>query len=215
LAEKIILPAEALQLISKYITQDWLKVAGIAGPGEPLYNEETFETLRLIHTQYPKLILCVATNGLLLPQYAGELAALGVRTITVTINFIDPKIGAKIYSYVNFDNQKLLGAEGAAFLLENQLQGIKEVVKFGIIVKINTVLITGINDNELTKIAKETSERGASIQNIIPLIPLAKFKSLEPPTCEQLRKARDECKQIIAQFKKCQQCRADSIGIPG
>jgi nitrogen fixation protein NifB len=215
LAEKIISPQEALQLVSKYISQDWLKVAGIAGPGEPLYNEETFETLELINDRYPNLILCVATNGLLLPRYAEELAALGVRTITVTINSIDSKIGSKIYSYVNFDDQKLLGEEGVGFLLEKQLQGITEAVKLGIIVKINTVLIPGINDNELTKIAKETSKRGASIQNITPLIPLAKFKSLEPPSCEQLSKARAECEKIIPQFRQCQQCRADSIGIPG
>lgn len=215
LAEKIISPNEALQLVSKYISQDWLKVTGIAGPGEPLCNQETFETLGLVHAQYPELILCVSTNGLLLPRYAGELAALGVRTITVTINSIDPKIGSKIYSYVNFDDQKLVGEEGVGFLLENQLQGIKEAVKLDIIVKINTVLIPGINDNELTKIATETSKRGASIQNITPLIPLSKFKSLEPPSCEQLRKARAECEKIIPQFRKCQQCRADSIRIPG
>jgi len=215
LAEKIISPNAALQLVSKYISQDWLKVAGIAGPGEPLCNQETFETLELIHARYPNLILCVATNGLLLPRYAEELAALGVRTITVTINSIDSKIGAKIYSYVKLDGRKLIGVEGVGFLLENQLQGITEAVKLDIIVKINTVLVPGINDNELTKIAKETSKRGARIQNITPLIPLAKFKSLEPPSCEQLRKARVECEKIIPQFRKCQQCRADSIGIPG
>ena len=51
------------KVVDKY---DYIKVVGIAGPGEPLANEETFETLRRLHEQYPDVIKCISTNGLLL-----------------------------------------------------------------------------------------------------------------------------------------------------
>ena len=53
-----------------------LKVLGIAGPGDPLANEETFETLALVKEKYPDLTLCVSTNGLALPEHADSLYGL-------------------------------------------------------------------------------------------------------------------------------------------
>ena len=63
-----------------------LKVIGIAGPGDPLANEETFQSLELIKEAYPDLTLCVSTNGLALPDCADRLFALNVRFLTVTMN---------------------------------------------------------------------------------------------------------------------------------
>jgi len=37
----------------------YVKVIGIAGPGEPLANPETFEALRLVHEEFPHLIMCL------------------------------------------------------------------------------------------------------------------------------------------------------------
>lgn len=44
------------------------------------------------------------------------------------------------------------------------------------IVKVNSVLIPGLNDEHIVDIAKEVKKRGASLMNILPLIPLAKLK---------------------------------------
>ncbi len=75
-------------------------VVGIAGPGEPLANEETLETLRLIRRAYPEISLCVCTNGLSLPDRCEELQELGVRHLTVTINGFDPSVVAQIQPIV-------------------------------------------------------------------------------------------------------------------
>ena len=213
-ASGIISPRQALAKVSKYKEEGWLKVVGIAGPGEPLYNRETFETLKLIHELYPDLILCLSTNGLLLPRYIYRLAKLGLKTCTVTINAVEPKVGARIYSYINYDGRRLRGFEGAEVLIRSQLDGIVKAVQEGIIVKVNTVLIPGVNEGHMLKIAKEVRRRGAYIQNIMPLIPLARFSHLRPPSCYELRKARARCERIIPQFRLCKQCRADSVGIP-
>ena len=75
-------------------------MVAIAGPGEPLANEETFETLRLVKEDFPQMQLCLSTNGLLLPEKLDLLDELDVRTVTVTMSAIDPEIGKEIYSWV-------------------------------------------------------------------------------------------------------------------
>jgi len=216
LTDRILTPEEALSEVAQYMGDADFTVAGIAGPGEPLYNPNTFETLRLVHDNYPELMLCVSTNGLLLPTYAEWLRDLGVRTVTVTLNTVAPEIGKGIYSYVKYDGEVLKGVEGAKVLLENQLAGIEESVRLGLIVKINSILLPGINDNgHLETVARTVEKLGVYIQNITPLIPLGRFKHLEAPSCDEVRWTRFRCEQIIRQFRLCQQCRADSAGIPG
>jgi len=213
---RILNPTEALDIVRITVKiEPRIKVVGIAGPGEPLYNKETFETLKLVQEYYPELILCLSTNGLLLPAYANRLADLGVRTCTVTINAIDPDVGSKIYSYVYHNGSILRETSGADALIRNQLDGIVMAVEAGVTVKVNTVLIPGINSDHVVEVAKEVKRRGAYIQNIMPLIPLARFRSLPPPTCEELRRARDSCEKVVPQFRLCKQCRADAVGIPG
>jgi nitrogen fixation protein NifB len=100
-------------------------------------------------------------------------------------------------------------------LIERQLRGLKAAADQGLVVKVNTVLIPGLNEKEAVEVAKKAAELGAFIQNIIPLIPLHSFKDHRPPTCEELKKVREEASKYIQQFRLCKQCRADSYGIPG
>jgi nitrogen fixation protein NifB len=212
-ATKILSPDEAVELVRKYAHNERLRVVGIAGPGEPLHNENTFTTLAKIYTAFPELILCLSTNGLLLEEYAETLKNLGVRACTITINCVDANIGAKIYSYVRYQGIKYKGIEGVQFLIEKQLKGLSKIVKQGIVTKINTILIPGINDMHITEIAAEVKKRGAHLQNITPLIPLASFKDIRKPTCSEIIDARNTCEKLITQFRHCKQCRADAIEI--
>jgi len=100
-AQKILTPEEALTKVSRYVENKSLTAVGIAGPGEPLYNRSTFETLRLVHDNFPQLMLCLSTNGLLLPKYVERIQDLGVQSLTMTLDTIDPKVGKKIYAYMH------------------------------------------------------------------------------------------------------------------
>ena len=214
--DRILTPREALSEVAQHVEDGNFTVVGIAGPGEPLCNPGTFETLRLVRDSYPELMLCLSTNGLLLPKYAEFLRDLGVQTITVTLNAIDPEIGERIYAYVKYDGEVLKGMEGAKMLLENQLMGMEKAVRLGLVIKVNSILIPGVNGNgHLEKIASTVKKLGVYIQNITPLIPLGRLKHLEAPSCDELRWTRFRCEQIIRQFRLCRQCRADSAGIPG
>ncbi len=209
-------PSGAIHKVKEAIKEHkTLKVVGIAGPGEPLFNDETFETFKLINNEFPDLHKCVATNGLLLPEKIELLHEYGVGSITVTINGIDPNIVSQVTEWVFHDGVVHKGVDGAKILTSNQLKGIELAYDMDIPVKINTVLIPSINAKEIERIAQEASERGAWIMNIIPLIPVNRFKDLDAPTCDDLKAAREIAEQYIQQFRLCRQCRADSVGVPG
>jgi nitrogen fixation protein NifB len=59
------------------------------------------------------------------------------------------------------------------------------------------------------------AEAGASIYNIIPLIPQHQLAWCSEPSCEDLYEVRKEAEKYIKVFRHCQRCRADAIGVPG
>jgi nitrogen fixation protein NifB len=216
---RLLTPREAIikvrEVMASPVTGPIIKVIGIAGPGDPLYNEETFETFRLVDAEFPNLIKCLSTNGLLLPEKMHLLEEIGLHSLTVTLNALDPRIGAKIYSHVYYNGFRYTGEEGAAILLGNQLEGIRQAADLGLTIKINTVLIPGINDDEIPRISEKVRALGAFVMNIMPLIPNADFAHVMPPSTERLDALRTANEKTIGQFKHCRQCRADAVGLIG
>jgi len=210
---KVLNPEEAMDMVDKVVKKyDYIKVVGIAGPGDPLANEETFETLKRLHEKYPGVIKCISTNGLLLPDKIDLLQKYDVGNITVTLNAIDPEIGAKIYQFVDYKGKRYTGLEAAKLLLSQQLKGIEMAVERNMIVKVNTVYIPGINEDHIVDIAKKVGEMGVYTFNIIPLISQYKFADIVPPTPEMKKKMQDACSKYVKQMRHCQRCRADAIG---
>ena len=216
-ASRIATPEEAFNQVRETMADERLgkliTVIGIAGPGDPLANDETFETFRLVKAEFPQLLLCMSTNGLLLPDRIEELAELGLHSLTITINALSPAVGARIYRHVNYRGVHYAGIEGAALLIENQLAGLCRAAELGMVVKINSVLIPGVNDQQIPLIAEKVSECGAYVMNIMPLIPQAELKKSEPPTAEYLEVLRSANESVIPQFRHCSQCRADAVGL--
>ena len=194
-----------------------LKVLGIAGPGDPLANEETFETLALVRDRFPDMTLCISTNGLALPDSAQRLYDLGVRFVTVTINAPDPETGSKIYGSVLWEGKRLTGTEGAGILLERQLAGIKKCSELGMLVKANIVMVPDVNADKIPELAEKVKSAGAYIVNILPLIPVpgTKFENLRGPTPAERKELMDRCSVDMRMMRHCKQCRADAIGLLG
>jgi nitrogen fixation protein NifB len=193
----------------------YIKVVAVAGPGEPLYNKETFETFRLVRAEFPHVMLCTSSNGLLLPDLIDDIDELGIGTITVTLNAVDPEIGKNIYTFVRYKGIRYTGIEAAEVLLKNQLEGIREAVKRKILVKVNTVYIPTVNDKHIVDVARRIGEMGVYIQNIMPLIPQYKFAKITPPTPQEKRAMQDACRPYVKQMTHCRHCRSDAIGILG
>ena len=194
-----------------------LSVIGIAGPGDPLANEETFRSIELVRERFPDLTLCISTNGLALPDCAERLHGLGVRFVTVTVNALTPETGAEVYDSVVFGGKRLRGVEGASVLLSRQLEGIERCASLGMAVKVNVVMIPGINDAEIPDLVRKVKSLGAYMVNILPLIPVegTRFADRRAPTPQERREMMDRCELDARMMRHCRQCRADAIGLLG
>ncbi|MGE5299735.1 MAG: nitrogenase cofactor biosynthesis protein NifB [Acidobacteriota bacterium] len=216
ITSNVLSPQAALERVRAVVERNEnISVIGIAGPGDPLANEATFETMSVIHREFPELVLCISTNGLALPESIEGLMRSGVRSITITINAATPAIAERIYSWISYKGKRYTGKEAAQRIVSNQWRGLINAVDAGFIVKVNTVLIPGINDAEIPLIAWGAGERGADIMNIMPLIPQADFSDLSRPSRETIERKRKECSGRIPQMSHCRQCRADACGILG
>ncbi len=215
-AHSVLSPEKALETVAKALELcPEITVVGIAGPGDTLATPHALSTFKLIHEAYPHLINCLSTNGLMLERKAEEIVGSGVKTVTVTVNAVDADILQHICSNVVYNGENITGKEAAEQLLSAQIAGIRKVSQLGVVVKINTVLIPGLNDQNIDEIARVTAEAGASLINIIPLIPQARMQDRKVPTCEELNEARAAAESYLTVFRHCQQCRADACGIPG
>ena len=215
-ARRLLSPPEAVELVRRLArSRPGEKfVVGVAGPGEPLENGETIEALSQVHQEYPALMKCVSTNGLLLEQKLPQLLNAGVTALTVTVNAPDSGVGQQIYVWVRYEGTTYRGQEAAELLIANQLCGIQAALDAGLALKVNTVLIPGVNDQHVVRLARRLKDMGVHLMNIMPLIPAGKMKDHRAPTCDELNQARLDCESSVPQFRRCEQCRADVIRFP-
>jgi nitrogen fixation protein NifB len=199
-----------------------MTVLGIAGPGDPLANpERTFETFRRLSAEAPDIKLCVSTNGLALPESVEELSKHNIDHVTITINTVDPDIGAQIYPWIFWENRRIRGREGAAILIEQQQKGLEMLIAKGILVKVNSVMIPGINDKHLAEVSKVVKSKGAFLHNVMPLIAEAEHGTFfgvmgqRGPSSDELAALQDACSGDMNMMRHCRQCRADAVGLLG
>ena len=212
----VLSPQQAVVYMEKVLEKEpRITVVGIAGPGDPMANPEALETIRLLKDKFPQMLFCLSTNGLALPAHAAELAELGVTHVTVTVNAVDPKVGAKVYAWARDGKVILRGEAAAKLLLERQLEGIRILKEKGVIVKSNTIVIPGVNDHHVLEISKKLSELGVDIQNIMPLFPVADtpFAEVPAPTAEMIKDLRAKAGALVPQMSHCKRCRADAVGL--
>ena len=215
-ASSILSPDQAMAYLSEVMAvKEGISVVGIAGPGDPFANPiQTMTTLQLVRRTYPEMLLCVASNGLNIAPYLDELKELDVSHVSITVNAVDPAIGEKVYAWVR-DSKKTLGPTlGARLLLERQLAAIKGLKERGIIVKVNTIVLPGINDHHVEEIAKKMATLEVDLFNCMAYFPNegANLSHLEEPPKKVMQKIQTAAKAHIPQMLHCKRCRADAVG---
>lgn len=215
----VLAPRQALDYLEKVMEREpRITVVGIAGPGDPFANaEETLETMRLIRERFPEMLLCIASNGLNVPPHLDELAAIGATHVTITVNAVDPEIGRHIYAWVRDGKVVYRGPRGAELLLSRQLEAVKGLKERGIVVKVNTIVIPGVNDHHVEEVAERMAELGVDLLNCMPMYPNADtpFEKVEEPTEVQMTGIREKAEVHIPQMRHCTRCRADAVGLLG
>lgn len=220
---ELLTPDQAVQKVMAVAANiPQMTVLGIAGPGDPLANpERTFETFRQLTKKVPDIKLCLSTNGLALPDQVDALCKHNIDHVTITINCVDPDIGAKIYPWIYWNNRRIKGRKGAKILIEQQQKGLEMLTAHGLLVKVNSVMIPGVNDRHLEEVSKVVKAKGAFLHNVMPLIAGPEHGTFygvmgqRGPTHDELQSLQDRCAGDMNMMRHCRQCRADAVGMLG
>ena len=215
----ILTPEQALAYLDYAVAEvPNLTTMGIAGPGDPFANpDQTLATLRGTRERYPDMNLCVASNGLNVLPYVDDLVDVGLSHITITLNTLDPAVGAQIYAWVRYNKRVRAGLEAAQIMLENQLAAIEALKAHHMTVKVNCVVLPGINDEQIPALAQRVAEMGVDILNCIPFYPTqgTKFADLPAPSGRMINAIRKDAGEYLPQMTHCARCRADAVGLIG
>ncbi|AGA91926.1 nitrogenase cofactor biosynthesis protein NifB [Thioflavicoccus mobilis 8321] len=220
---EVLTPEQAVKkvlAVAAHIPQ--MSVLGIAGPGDPLANpERTLATFRALSEKAPDIKLCLSTNGLALPGLVDEICAHNIDHVTITINCLDPDIGAEIYPWIFWNHRRIKGRRAAEILIEQQQKGLEALVARGVLVKVNSVMIPGVNDAHLAEVSRVVKAKGAFLHNVMPLIAKPEHGTFyglmgqRGPTPQELRDLQDACAGDMRMMRHCRQCRADAVGMLG
>lgn len=188
-----------------------LSVAGIAGPGEPLFNQETFETLELLNQHFPNIIKCISTNGIELCSKIELLHQLHIDAVTVTINSVNIDTLKKIYSFVWYENKKYYDDDMAEIIYDSQRLGLMKLGKLDILTKINIIYMEGINSEEIPSLVKKLKQYNMIYVNLIPIIPRAEMTDICTDK-ENFNKIKELVRKEVRMNSHCNRCAADAVG---
>jgi len=129
--DELLSPTEIVDIVSA-LAELGIEAVRITG-GEPTLRPEFPEIARRI-CAIPGLKVGLTTNGSRLSAHAASLARWGMNGANVSLDSLDP------------DNFRRMARGGD---LEKVLEGIRAAREEGLVVKINTVVMRGLNDHEL------------------------------------------------------------------
>jgi cyclic pyranopterin phosphate synthase len=146
-----ILRYEEIETVVRAATELEITKVRLTG-GEPLVRPGIVDLVRMI-ARVPGIDdLAMTTNGILLPRYAAALAGAGLQRVNVSLDTLRP------------ERFRRITRRGR---LEDALAGIEAARRAGLEpIKINTVVIRGMNDDEVVDLARKTMEAGWNIRFI-------------------------------------------------
>src|SRR5574338_904847 len=130
----------------------------------------------------------------------------------------DPEVGERIYPWIVWGGRKVRGREAARILSERQLEGIAGLSARGVLVKVNSVVIPGVNDAHLPEVVRAVRGAGAFLVNLVPLLSAPEHGThygrtgQRGPTAAELERLQATCQLDARLMRHCRQCRADAVG---
>ncbi|WYK06548.1 GTP 3',8-cyclase MoaA [Cereibacter sphaeroides f. sp. denitrificans] len=158
LPRRDLLSLEELDLLCSTFVSLGVRKLRLTG-GEPLVRRDILGLFRALsrHLESGALAeLTLTTNGSQLARHAADLAACGVRRVNVSLDTLDPTSFAA------------LTRRGR---LEPVLGGIRAATRAGLRVKINTVALRGVNDDELFRLVDWCGDEGHDL-TFIEVMPM-------------------------------------------
>ena len=137
------LSLDELFFVASVAVKNGIKKIRITG-GEPLLRKDLPEFIQRLHTAAPHVEINLTTNGYLLQEYATTLARAGLKRVNVSLDTLDPVRFKLITKYDAL--QRVLGSIGAAG-------------QAGLKIKLNTVVMGGINDDEIISLLEFAGQK--------------------------------------------------------
>jgi GTP 3',8-cyclase len=160
LPKKNVLSLEELDRLCNTFIDLGVKKLRITG-GEPLVRKNIIQLFNSLGSRLDKGLdeLTLTTNGSQLDRYALDLYKSGVRRINISLDSLDENKFKKITRIGN---------------LNKVIKGIFEAKNAGLKVKINTVALKGINDDEILSLVKWCGENKFSL-TFIEVMPMGEI----------------------------------------
>ena len=157
LPKKDVLSLEELDRLCNTFIDLGVKKLRITG-GEPLVRKNIMQLFNSLGKKINKGLdeLTLTTNGSQLDRYAKDLFNCGVKRINISLDSLDKKKFKTITRNGDFDKV---------------IKGIMVAKKVGLKIKINTVALKGINDDEILKLVNWCGENKFSL-TFIEVMPM-------------------------------------------
>lgn len=210
-------PETALQWLEQLINDgECITFAAVAGPGEPLCNDETFMVLKGVKERFPGMKTCLCTNGLEISNRVQDIR-LYCDFCTITVNTLNPQTAKKLYSYVLINGEKRSDDDAYEEYIERVKTGVSLLKQTSTpeAVKVNTILFPGINTEEMEELARTVSAMGVEEMNIKHLQPAGTFADVSPVKGEEREELLRACERWLPVFKHCGNCSYEAYGEPG
>jgi cyclic pyranopterin phosphate synthase len=142
--------------------------------GEPLLRKDLVDVIARCAAAHPDLELSLTTNAIGLAGRAAALRAAGLHRLNVSLDTVDPDVFAEVTRRP---------------FLDRVLEGIAAAADAGLGVKINAVLLRGVNDHLASELLAWCLERGHELRFIeqMPLDPGHAWDATTMITAVQIR----------------------------
>lgn len=181
-----LLSFEELFLFVKAAIDEGIEKIRITG-GEPLLRKDLSVFIKMISDYKSDIDLAITTNGFLLKDFAKDLKNAGLKRLNISLDTLDHK------------KAKTLAQKD---VLDSVLAGIEEALNLGLKVKLNTVALKNLNDNELLSLLEFAKSKNAQIRFIEFMENTHAYGKLQGLT-------RDEILQILSQKYQIQLIKKD------
>ena len=117
------------------------------GPRRPARERPDLRHAQADHTGSIRTLRSASRRtAFFFPTAWSNSSSSGVRSLTVTINAVTPETAEKIYAWIIYTGRRYEGKRSRPLLLAKQWQGPENAIDAGLIAKVNTVFIPGVND---------------------------------------------------------------------
>ena len=142
------------------------------GPGDPLASmATTLATVAVLRQHRPEVTIGLTTVGLGGAEYAAELAAAGIGSVTLLVEALDAATAERLYAWILPGKKNIPLQDAVSLLLDEQARAVPALAAAGLAVTIQSTVYPGINAHYMAAIAETMAELGATAMRLVPFLP--------------------------------------------